>query len=71
MNEIEYKAYRNIKNNEYKKRMIKKTLESDNHCLFCGNKIPDKHKYCNNQCQNKYYHTNSHINKWISIQAVT
>ena len=56
MNEIEYKAYRNRKNNEYKKRMIKKTLESDNHCLFCGNKIPEGHKYCSVQCQMKQRH---------------
>ena len=56
MNEIEYKAFRNRKNNEYKKRMIRKTLESDNHCLFCGIPIPEGHKYCSVQCQMKQRH---------------
>jgi len=69
MNEIEYKAFRNRKNNEYKKRMIRKTLESDNHCLFCGIPIPEGHKYCSVQCQNKLKHrqTMEHIKECNGI----
>lgn len=69
MNEVEYKEYRNRKNNEYKKRMIKKSLESDNHCLFCGKPIPESHKYCSVQCQNNLRHkqTMEHIEECNGI----
>lgn len=51
-----YSKYRTRKNNEYKLRMKRLAEESNNYCLYCGNKIPDKHKYCNVQCQNKHRH---------------
>lgn len=56
MTDNEYKEYRNRKNTEYRKRMTRKILESNNHCLFCGNSIPEGHKYCSVQCQNKLRH---------------
>lgn len=49
-------TYRERKNREYKLRMQRKAMESNNHCLFCGAKIPNGHKYCNQQCQNDYNH---------------
>ena len=48
--------YRKRKNDEYKKRKIKKSLESNNYCLNCNNKIPEGHKYCSVKCQHQYIH---------------
>ena len=56
MTEEEYIKYRNRKNREYNLRMKRLAEESDNHCLYCGNKIPNGHKYCSVQCQHNFNH---------------
>lgn len=52
----EYKTYRDRKNREYKRRIEKKSLYSNNKCLLCGKNIPENRKYCSVQCQNKHIH---------------
>lgn len=52
----EYIKFRNRKNNEYRLRMIRLAEVSNNHCLYCGKKIPENRKYCSVQCQNKLKH---------------
>ena len=49
-------SYRERKNKEYKLRIQRKSMESNNHCLFCGAQIPEGHKYCSVVCQNKLRH---------------
>jgi hypothetical protein len=39
------------------------------HCLHCGNDIPNRNVYCNNQCETKYK-TKKRINEWLSGKNV-
>ena len=44
------------KRKEYKARIIKKSENSMNTCLHCGQKIPEGRKYCSVKCISQHQH---------------
>ena len=44
------------KRKEYKARILKKSENSTNVCLCCGQKIPEGRKYCSLKCMSQHQH---------------
>ena len=51
-----YKHYLKRKREEYKKRIEKLRLISNNTCINCGKNITHKRKFCCKECANEYKH---------------
>ena len=53
---------RNAKNSKYPHKAHNK--KSQNHCLFCGNPINRRNKFCNETCHSKY-NKDQYIDRWL------